>query len=83
MTGFYDWGRVDQYRHDAGVALATPNAYQIAGYGVGLSLIQPGRHELRLMWAQKVGSNPGQLNGKDNDGTDSRSRVWIALSQYF
>lgn len=78
---FYDWGRIQQYRNSADLGLTKPNIYAIAGYGVSLSLSKANDHDVRLMWAHKVGSNPNQANGKDSDGTNDRSRVWLMLTQ--
>lgn len=83
LMGFYDWGAIQQYRNNQNLGITTPNRYDIAGYGVGLSVSKSAQHEMRVMWAQQAGSNPGLVNGKDSEGSDARRRLWVAVSKYF
>lgn len=80
LSVFYDWGRVQQYHEASNLGLTKPNTYALAGYGLGVSLSKSGTHDVRLMWAQKLGSNPNQTNGSDSDGTNNRRRIWVVLS---
>ena len=68
-----------------GLQQTTPNNVSLAGIGVGASLTQPGRWELRGQWACKVGPNAGRnpTTGTDADGRSSRSRAWVDMTVSF
>ncbi len=55
------------------------NRYRIEGAGLGASLNRPGRYLLRVIWARKIGSNPGdaRATGRDNEDRDDNHRVWL------
>ena len=80
---FYDWGRVRQFKTPA-ANLTSPNDYELSSWGLGLSLARPESFDMRLQWAQKIGSNPAPTpQGKDANGRADDSRVWFSLIAYF
>lgn len=84
---FYDAGTIRQYKDPwAGwnTASGQPNHYTLQGAGLGLSWRQ-GNWLLNTSLAAPIGHNRGaNLNGKNNDGTQSNSlRGWITLSYAF
>lgn len=66
-------------------ARTTPNRVELAGLGVGTSLIRPGQWQLWAQWAHQVGNNAGRnrLTGADFGGRSGRSRAWIDLRPSF
>ena len=84
LQAFYDWGRVRQFKDAEGQTLTSPNAYNLSGFGLGISLSKSARYDARLQWAQKIGDNPAaNTQGNDSDGTNHRSRVWVSLTTFF
>jgi len=83
---FYDTAWLSQY-HDAGnINLnGLPNHYRLSGWGIGINATNPGKSQLSLTWAHKIGDNPlaNPLTGKDADGTGDDSRLWAMASFYF
>lgn len=87
VAAFVDGGGIRLHHTPGGVAIATAtgrNAYTLTGAGLGLSLTKPGSHSLRLVWAAKVGTNPGRTAaGLDADGKNDSSRVWLQGQWWF
>lgn len=87
FVGFYDLGHVEQHKDTKGIPIPTAtrkNAYDLAGWGLGMNLSKTGSHALRLIWAQKLGSNPGRtVAGMDADGANDKSRVWLQATLWF
>lgn len=88
LLAFVDAGAVQLHRDpwagwDAG-ALGQENHYILGGTGLGVSLVRPGSHAIRAVWARKVGSNPRRAaSGADADGRQDNSRFWLqALLQF-
>ena len=81
LVAFYDAGRISLHHDDKGASISTAtgrNSYGLAGWGLGANLSKSGRHALRVVWAQKSGSNPGRTaEGMDSDGRASTSRLWF------
>lgn len=87
VAAFYDHGRVAR-RSDAG----EPSAYSLDGAGVKVSWTGPAGLSAELIWARRLGSNPNAISdssrpasvqGRDQDGTLDRNRMWFALSKRF
>lgn len=87
LQAFYDAGQTELHHDARGLAIPTAtgrNRYGIAGTGLGLSLSQPGRHQIRASYATKQGSNPGRsLTGLDSDGRTNRARLWLQAAFLF
>lgn len=84
LFAFYDQGGTTR-NHTDFVPGILPNRYTIGGYGLGLNITRAGSFQVRGIWAQKAGSNPGAntLNGTDADGRADRSRFWLqAVTQF-
>jgi hemolysin activation/secretion protein len=82
---FFDRAELRQ-RHDPGNVVQTgPNAFRLAGWGMGFHLERPGRSNIALLWARKSGRNPlrDPITGNDSDGTSDRSRVFVSASVKF
>ncbi|HEX5394613.1 MAG TPA: ShlB/FhaC/HecB family hemolysin secretion/activation protein, partial [Rhodocyclaceae bacterium] len=87
FIGFYDLGHIELHKDTKGIAITGAtgkNAYDLAGWGLGMNLSKTGSHALRLIWAQKLGSNPGRTAaGMDADGANDNSRVWLQATLWF
>lgn len=85
LIGFYDWGRVQQYKNAYSIPLSTPLAYNLSGCGTGLNFSKANDFDGSLAIAMKIGSNPGAnaTTGNDSDGTKFNSRVWFTLRKFF
>ncbi|MBF0184825.1 MAG: BamA/TamA family outer membrane protein [Magnetococcales bacterium] len=80
IFSFYDYGHVTQYHSLWSHALTAgqSNSYSLSGWGAGASLVNGNHENLRVMWAQKIGSNPNPTSsGADSDGTNKSGRIWI------
>ena len=86
ITGFYDAGHIalnrDRYAGDVNND-TNRNTYWLQGAGVGLNYLISPKGALRCTWAHVIGSNPGQYLGKNTDGRDDKSRVWLQGELYF
>jgi hemolysin activation/secretion protein len=84
LFGFADTGGVTQYnRLWSSANLYGPNGYQLSGYGLGLGITYQNKANVRVMVAEKIGSNPNPtpdlMTGKtsDSDGRTDNTRVWV------
>ena len=81
LIAFYDAGRVRLHKDVGSVPIPTLsglNKYGLSGWGFGANLNKSASHAVRLVWAQKSGTNLGaSKEGMDADGKSSASRVWI------
>ena len=86
---FYDTGSVTRYKRPDGIIEEDQtNSYRLSGWGAGIFASKPNTYDFRLMWATKLGTNPGQrLDDEDrlidNDGTNSKSRLWATFTYSF
>jgi hemolysin activation/secretion protein len=86
LFGFADTGGVTQYLtpwSNAFSGKGNANSYQLSGYGLGLGITYQNSANVRVMVAEKMGTNPNQtvdvLTGKtsDSDGKSDNTRVWV------
>jgi len=79
LFGFYDAGWITQFASPWTGALPTrPNSYSLKGAGFGGSLNFGDKGGVKLMWANKIGSNPNPtVSNTDADGQTKSGRVWI------
>ena len=86
---FYDTGGITRQKNPlASSQDEQVNQYRLSGWGAGIFASKPNAYDFRLMWATKLGSNPGQrLDDEDrlidNDGTNSKSRLWATFTYSF
>ncbi|MDO9365692.1 MAG: ShlB/FhaC/HecB family hemolysin secretion/activation protein [Methylotenera sp.] len=87
LVGFYDVGRINLHKESNGIPISTAtnrNEYSLSGWGMGATLSKSGSHMLRLVWAQKIGDNPGRsVSGMDADDKNDRSRLWAQAMLWF
>lgn len=77
---FYDYGRIHQYKHPGSITMTTPNSYSLAGYGLGLNILNTENYGIRFAWAKTLGSNSGTTNGKNADGLTDSSRFLLSVN---
>lgn len=85
VSAFYDHGWI-RLSHDAGYT-GSPlvNTGTLKGAGLSIGWGQPGSFSLRATWARRIGDNPfaNPLNGKDQDGSLDKDRVWLTAIKFF
>ncbi len=83
---FYDIGNIKPNHTRYPSAGLTPDSYDLSSWGLGLNVAMTGIFQVRAIWAQKIGSNPGAITGPnffDVDGKKDRSRFWLqAVTQF-
>lgn len=88
VSAFYDWGRVRKQVNPLPDSEAV-NRFYLKGWGLGLTAALERSHEFRLLWARKIGTNPGQIFAADgislvdSDGTNNRERFWASFTLWF
>ena len=85
---FVDTGGITLNKNVWGPAAITnfdnTNNYGLTGAGLGLTLSRSGSYNVRALWAQTVGSNPGRsVAGNNSDGLADKSRFLLVSSFYF
>ena len=61
-----------------------PSRYTLQGMGIGASWVERGDYSVRAQLATKLGKNPGRnAQGKDSDGSDDKSRLWLTAVKLF
>lgn len=79
--GFADTGHVTLNKNPWRGAITNAtgeNSYWLSGAGAGFSIGQPGRYSVRLIYAYKLGDNPGRsVTGLDADGRNSPGCFWF------
>lgn len=70
LSGFYDWGHVKNFE-------AGPS-YSLKGYGVEIVWAAPFGAQFKAMLARRDGNNPNPTaNGRDQDGSLDKNRLWL------
>lgn len=76
MTGFYDYGRVENYDR--------VKSYSLQGAGLSLGWMSTFGLSTKAVWAHRIGTNPNPAaNGNDQDGSLTNNRFWLMISQSF
>ena len=87
LGAFFDYGHITLNRNLYPGALAAAGAgnnYALKGAGLALSWRPLAGTVAQFTVARKIGSNPGLgANGRDVDGSASRTRAWFQLTSYF
>ncbi|PKO92018.1 MAG: ShlB/FhaC/HecB family hemolysin secretion/activation protein [Betaproteobacteria bacterium HGW-Betaproteobacteria-10] len=85
VSAFYDQGWVRQ-SHDANYT-GSPlvNTGTLKGAGLAVGWTQAGNFSLKAVWAHRIGDNPfaNPLNGKDQDGSLDKNRLWLTAVMFF
>ncbi|TDP63271.1 hemolysin activation/secretion protein [Roseateles toxinivorans] len=83
-SAFYDWGQVSINARNDFVGAPQLNRYALKGAGLSLAWSGPRALELRASLARRIGTNPGaSANGRDQDGSLHRNRLWLQASLPF
>jgi len=85
-SAFYDRGRIRQFDTPFPGQFEDPadNTYYLEGYGVGLSASFGERLNARFLMARQRGENPNaDAEGRDVDGRDDETRIWVIGSMTF
>jgi len=89
VNAFYDHGSIRRDHNGGYTGAQTPESGTLKGFGLGLSWNQPGRYNLKAVWAQRLGDNPfriltaGPSLGKDTDGSYNKNRLWFTGMIFF
>lgn len=77
LSTFYDYGEIKQYKDTYDIIMTSPNEYSLEGWGVALDFLTMNRLNLKVIWADAIGDNPGKtISGMNSDGKNNSSRVW-------
>ncbi len=86
LYDFYDVGWIQQHQttwSGWNSGSGNPNDYWLQGIGVGVSVRPADYALLSATVAHTLGSNDGQINGKDSDDYDKNVRFWLRASLTF
>ena len=77
LSSFYDYGEIKQYKDTYDIVMTSPNEYSLEGWGVALDFLTMNRLNLKVIWADAIGDNPGKtISGMNSDGKNNSSRIW-------
>lgn len=80
---FYDYGSIKINQNTWAGLGNFENNYSLDGAGIGASWTKPADYSLRLVYAHRFGTNPGEdIDGNDNDGTKKLDRIWLSFIKY-
>lgn len=83
-TGFFDWGHVTVNHDNNFSGAATHNGYALQGLGVAVGWSSQQGVSLKATLAHRVGSNPNaNVNGSDQDGSLTKTRLWLSATLAF
>ena len=82
LTGFYDWGHVDELHIPNTNNPTLKNSYDLAGFGVSAAYNFKNGVSAKATWATRDGENPNPKipSGTDQDGSRDRNRYWLQVS---
>lgn len=86
LGAFVDYGHVtlNHNLYPAALALGGRNSYALKGAGLSLSWRPLAGTVAQVTVARKIGANPGlNANGRDVDGSSSRTRAWFQVQYSF
>ena len=85
LFAFYDHGWIKQSHNPDYTGSPLVNTGTLKGAGLGLGWTQPGNFSVKAVWAQRIGDNPfaNPLNGKDQDGSLDKNRLWLTAVKFF
>ena len=76
LSSFYDYGEIKQYKDTYDIVMTSPNEYSLEGWGLALDFLTMNRFNLKVIWADAIGDNPGKISGNNSDGKNNSSRIW-------
>ena len=76
LSSFYDYGEIKQYKDTYDIVMTSPNEYSLEGWGLALDFLTMNRFNLKVIWADAIGDNPGKTLGNNSDGKNNSSRIW-------
>ena len=82
LTGFYDWGHVDELHIPNDDNPTLKNSYDLKGFGVSAGYNFSNGVAVKGTWATREGNNPNPKipSGTDQDGTRDRNRFWLQVA---
>ena len=82
LTGFYDWGHVDELHIPNTNNPTLKNSYDLQGFGVSAAYNFKNGVSAKATWATRDGENPNPKipSGTDQDGSRDRNRYWLQVS---
>jgi hemolysin activation/secretion protein len=87
LVGFYDVGGIKLHKDTRNLSIQTAtgrNDYSLSGFGIGAELGKADLYQLRLVWAKKIGDNPGRtITGMNSDGRDLDNQFWLQGAFWF
>lgn len=85
VSAFYDHGWVRQSHNANYTGSPQVNAGTLKGAGLAVGWTEPGNFSLKAVWASRIGDNPfaNPLNGKDQDGSLDKNRLWLTATKLF
>jgi hemolysin activation/secretion protein len=85
LTGFYDWGSVDDLHTPNPYASNSVNSYDLKGFGLSAGYTFRNGVTAKATWATRDGDNPNPKipSGTDQDGSRDRNRFWLQMTVPF
>jgi hemolysin activation/secretion protein len=82
LTGFYDWGSVDELHIPNTNNPTLKNSYDLAGFGLSAAYNFKNGVSAKATWATRDGENPNPKipSGMDQDGSRDRNRFWLQVA---
>ena len=82
VTGFYDWGHVEELHIPNDNNPTLKNSYDLKGFGVSAAYNFSNGVAVKGTWATREGNNPNPKipSGTDQDGTRDRNRFWLQVA---
>ena len=82
LTGFYDWGHVDELHIPNTSNPTLKNSYDLQGFGVSAAYNFKNGVSAKATWATRDGENPNPKipSGMDQDGSRDRNRFWLQVA---
>ena len=82
LTGFYDWGHVDELHIPNTNNPTLKNSYDLAGFGLSAAYNFKNGVSAKATWATRDGENPNPKipSGMDQDGSRDRNRFWLQVA---
>ncbi len=85
VTGFYDWGHVEDLHTPNPASNNSNNSYDLKGFGLSGAYTFRNGVTAKATWATREGDNPNPKipSGTDQDGSRDRNRFWLQMTVPF
>lgn len=82
LTGFYDWGHIDDLHNPNPANNNSKNSYDLKGFGLSAGYNFRNGVAVKATWATRDGDNPNPKipSGADQDGSRDRNRYWLQVT---